>query len=134
MYVPYISICCDWHRNLCVQTGHYKWQIIKSETDDYGHIITKQSINMHILFYLLYSHRVLTEVQAFMNLVKCQGNRFRYPYEFSVKLYKLQNKCKKLRWRASVPTISILAGIGPMESIEARGYNLQRRHPFTFYL
>ena len=39
--VPYNSVY-GWHRHLYLQIGHYKWQIIKSEIDEYGHMVTKQ--------------------------------------------------------------------------------------------
>ena len=31
-----------WHKHLYVQIGHYKCKIIKSEIDEYGHVVTKQ--------------------------------------------------------------------------------------------
>lgn len=51
--MPYISMCCNWHRNVYLQIWHYKWQIFKAEIDDYGQAVTKHYINMHKLSCIL---------------------------------------------------------------------------------
>ena len=91
----------------------------------------KKFINIYILIYLVYFHHVVTKVQAFMNLIMSG---------YQILLLLLMTLCKilqttktNLKNSYSITTNNINFSVNwKIESTQARSYNLQRRHSFTF--